>query len=84
MTELLTLECFVTRLACYAINPNCETVWRGKKIDGHTSYEQLRTIAKEVAETGRPLHVRTPGPAIRHFIVRDDVSIDGSYCFEVA
>ena len=85
MTELITLEALVGRLAGYAINTNTTATWKGREIVGSDSFDFLRQVGKELAETENGvLHVRVPGPGWRHYIARNDISIDGSYCFEVA
>ena len=85
MTELITLETLVARLAGYSINNNTTVIWKGHEIVGTDSFDYLRQVAKELAETENGvLHVRVPGPDYRHYIARNDISIDGSYCFEVA
>lgn len=84
MTELITLDALVGRLAGYAINTNTTATWKGREIVATDSFDFLRQVGIELAETGGVLHVRVPGPDMKHYIARNDISIDGSYCFEVA
>ena len=85
MTELLTLETLVGCLAGYAVNTNTTATWKGREIVASDSFDFLRQVAKELAETENGvLHVRIPGPGMKHYIARNDISIDGSFCFEVA
>lgn len=82
MTELLTLEAVVGRIAGFAMNTNTRPAWKGREIQATDTFDSIRTAVKQLAETNGVLHVNMPGPTTRHFVPRNDLSIDGSYAFE--